>query len=285
MRRRRLLAIAAMLGLAGPSIAAESADAPADAGICEACEVALDLALAHERRAGDRPRDAWRHPAKTLAFFRVEPGMSVVDFMPGEGWYTRILAPYLGGAGHYVALNPDVTGASEQRRAFLGDLGKTFPARAAQWTGLPETSIAAYNSDGLPKALDGTVDRVLVFREMHNLKRFGMLDGEMATIRRLLKPDGLLGIEQHRARPDAPGAYIDGSKGYLREADVIAMVEARGFALVGRSEINANPKDTADYPEGVWTLPPSYRLKDHDRERYAAIGESDRMTLLFRKRS
>lgn len=285
MRRRRILAFAAILGLASPAISADSADAPADAGICEACEVALDLALVHERRAGDRPRDEWRHPRETLAFFRVEPGMTVVDFMPGDGWYTRILVPYLGGAGRYVALNPDVSAGPEQRRAYLGELGKTFPAKAAQWTGLPQASIAAYNSDGLPQALDGKVDRVLIFREMHNLKRFGMLDGEMATLRRLLKPGGLLGIVQHRAKADAPDAYADGSKGYLREADVIAMVEARGFELVGKSEINANPRDTADYPEGVWTLPPSYRLKDQDRARYAAIGESDRMTLLFRKRS
>lgn len=281
----RLLAIAAMLGLASPSFSAESVEPPSEVGICKACEVALDLALAHQRRAADRPRDTFRHPAQTLAFFRVEPGMVVVDFMPGDGWYTRILAPYLGGAGRYIALNPDVSAAPEQRRAMLGELGRTFPAKVAQWTGMPASNVAAYNTDGLPKTLEGQVDRVLVFREMHNLKRFGMLDGELAAIRRLLKPDGLLGIEQHRARPDAPDAYVDGSKGYLREADVIAMVEARGFALVGKSEINANPKDTADYPDGVWTLPPTYRLKDQDRERYAAIGESDRMTLLFRKRS
>ena len=125
---------------------------------------------------------------------------------------------------------------------------------------------------------------MLIFREMHNFKRFGWLDGELATARGLLKPDGLLGIVQHRAKADAPDAYADGSKGYLREKDVIAWVEARGFELVARSEVNANPADPADHPAGVWTLPPSFSQGEADRARYAAIGESDRMTLLFRKR-
>lgn len=281
---RRIFMIAASLGLAASPVSAQAADANGEPTICEACEVALELALDHPRRAGDRVRDQYRHPAETLAFFRIEPGMSVVDFMPSSGWYTRILAPYLGEAGHYIALNPDVSKSTEQTRTYLGNLGAIFPAKAAAWTGLPANAIAAYNSDGLPDELNGTVDRVLVFRVMHNLHRLGMMYPELMTMRRLLKPDGLLGIVQHRARPDASGDTADGNKGYLREKDVIALVEAHGFELVGRSEINANPKDTTDYPSGVWTLPPSYKLGDQDRERYAAIGESDRMTLLFRKR-
>ena len=281
---RRFMMFVLSLGLLSSPIASVAAADPDDTTICEACEVALELALDHQRRDGDRARDQYRHPAQTLSFFRVKPGQTVVDYMPSSGWYTRILAPYLGEGGHYIGLNPDVTGASEQARNYLGNLAASFPAKAAGWTGLPATAIAAYNSDGLPPALDGTVDRVLVFREMHNLLRMGFLDTELATIHRLLKPDGLLGVEQHRAKADAAVAYLDGNKGYLTEAGVIALVEARGFELVAKSEINANPKDSADYPQGVWTLPPNYREGDKDRDRYTAIGESDRMTLLFRKR-
>ncbi len=121
-----------------------------------------------------------------------------------------------------------------------------------------------------------------MFRMMHNIMRMGILDRELGVIHRLLKDDGLLGIEQHRSRPDAPASYADGSKGYLRQADVIRLVEAQGFALVGTSEINANLADKADYPQGVWELPPTLRT---GRQELKAIGESDRMTLLFRKRT
>jgi predicted methyltransferase len=281
---RRIVKLVMSLGLlVSPLAPAMATDAAEETGPCEACVVALDLALDHARRDGDRARDAWRHPGETLGFFQVRPGQTVVDYMPSSGWYTRILVPYLGTGGRYIGLNPDVTGGSEQIRNYLGNLAASFPAKAAEWTGMPAAAIPAYNSDSLPAALHGTVDRVLVFREMHNLLRMGFLDKELATIHRLLKPDGLLGVVQHRARVDAPAAYLDGNKGYLREADVIAMVEARGFQLVGKSEINANPNDPADHEAGVWALPPNYRLGETDRDRYTAIGESDRMTLLFRK--
>lgn len=282
--RRILLLVVAMLGLASPAFAADTASSPAEAENCDACEAVMDLAIAHPRRKDDRARDAWRHPAETLAFFRVRPGMTVVDYLPYGGWFTRILVPYLGEEGHYIGLNPDVSAASEKARAMMGGLAESFPTKAAAWTGVAPEKIAAYNTDGLPASLNGTVDRVLIFRDIHNLKRAGNLDSELAAIRRLLKPDGLLGVEQHRAKADAPDAYVDGSKGYLREKDVIAWIEAQGFALVGKSEVNANPKDTADYPGGVWTLPPSLSQGETDREKYRAIGESDRMTLLFRKR-
>jgi predicted methyltransferase len=281
--RRRLLVIAATLGFVTTPLPAEAMQDPADAGICEACEAVLELALANPRRDEDRPRDEYRHPGQTLAFFKVEPGMTVVDYMPSGGWYTRVLAPYLGEKGQYIGLNPDVHDATDAQKEYFANLAATFPAQAAGWTGLPADRIGAYNSDSLPKALNGTVDRVLIFREMHNLKRFGWLQRELATVHGLLKDDGLLGIEQHRAKADAPDDYVDGNKGYLREKDLIALVEAQGFELAGQSEINANPRDTADYPVGVWVLPPVLATKQ-DEARYRAIGESDRMTLLFRKR-
>lgn len=280
--RRYLLAMAATLGFAVTTLPADAAVAD-DTENCAACEAVLDLALANPRREGDRARDTWRHPQETLTFFRVRPGMTVVDYMPSGGWWTRVLVPYLGETGRYIGLNPDVRTASEGWKNYA-NLAGTLPAKAAGWTGVSAARIGAYNTDGLPPALDGTVDRVLIFRELHNLKREGWLARELGTARALLKPDGLLGIEQHRAKPDAPDAYVDGSKGYLREKDVIALVEAQGFQLVGKSEINANPRDPANHEAGVWTLPPNYRLGEKDRDRYAAIGESDRMTLLFRKR-
>jgi predicted methyltransferase len=121
-------------------------------------------------------------------------------------------------------------------------------------------------------------------RMMHNLINWNIADSEIKAMRDLLKPDGLIGIEQHRAKADAPYSYTNGSKGYMREADIINFMEIHGFELVAKSEVNANPKDSANWPDGVWTLPPALRLKDVDRAKYEAIGETDRMTLLFKKR-
>ena len=281
--RRFLIMFAAAMGFATISLPSDAVAAE-EMENCAACEAALELALAHPRRDADRARDVWRHPTETLAFFRVRPGMTVVDYMPSGGWWTRILVPYLGDAGCYIGLNPDVAGGSEQLQKYFGGLAASLPAKAAEWTGVAPTHVGAFNTDGLPPALNGTVDRALIFREIHNLKRNGMIARELQALHGLLKPDGLLGVVQHRAKADAPDAYVDGSKGYLREKDVIAWIEAQGFELVGQSEVNANPRDPADHAAGVWTLPPSLRLGDKDRERNQAIGESDRMTLLFRKR-
>jgi predicted methyltransferase len=279
---RTLLPIAALL-LSSPALA-DHHGAMAAAPPTRETVQAMNAALAHPRRDADRPRDAWRHPAQTLEFFKVDPGMTVIDYMPSGGWYTRVLVPFLGPKGRYIGVNPDVRAAPAQMQQYYANMAQSFPAKAAEWTGVPSTQIGAYNTDGLPTELGGTVDRVLIFREMHNLHRMGQMHRELTAMRGLLKDSGLLGIVQHRARPDAPAAYTDGSKGYMREKDVIALVEAHGFELVGKSEVNANAKDPANHPDGVWTLPPNYRLGDKDRARYTAIGESDRMTLLFRKR-
>lgn len=280
MRRVSLLLSGLALAAALPLIAAP---APVPAAP-KAAAAALQTALADPRRAEDRARDAWRHPAQTLAFFKVQPGMTVVDFMPSGGWYTRVLVPYLGPQGRYIGLNPDVRSGSDRQKASLGNLGATFPAKAAGWTGVTADRIGAYNTDTLPAEMAGKVDRVLIFREIHNMHRSGWLYRELTAMRGLLKDDGLLGIVQHRAKPNASASYTDGSKGYLRERDVIALIEAHGFQLAAKSEINANPKDPADHPAGVWSLPPNLSQGDKDRARFAAIGESDRMTLLFRKR-
>ncbi len=285
MRKSILCVMAALVAPAAtvlsPSVLAmEFKPVPAEIKACPECEAGVKEVLSHPRRAGDLDRDVSRHPAETLAFFRVKPGMTVVDYMPSGGWYTRVLVPYLGEQGSYVGLNP-YPGTNQQFATYAGGLAEKFPPAAAKWD-LQGASIAAYNTDGLPTEMAGTVDRVLAFRSMHTLVRNGIAEPELEAMHQLLKADGLLGVVQHRAREDAAEAYVDGSKGYLRQKDVIAMIEKQGFELVGISEINANPNDTADHPAGVWELMPNLRTK---REELKAIGESDRMTLLFRKRS
>ena len=248
---------------------------------------ALEQVLGHERRADDRARDTWRHPAETLAFFQIEPGMTVVDYMPAGGWYTRVIVPYLGAQGTYIALNPELhpelTGYWDMYR---GTAAK-FPAEAREWVGEGHAKVIGANTDDDLAALAGTADRALIFREIHNMRRFGWLHDSLVTMRRLLKDDGLLGVVQHRAKADAPVDYILGDNGYQREEDVIKLFEAYGFELVDKSEINANPADPANWEGGVWTLPPGYRGAPEGSARRAEldkVGESDRMTLLFRKR-
>ena len=246
---------------------------------------ALTRALAMENRAEDRARDQYRHPFETLDFFEVKPSMTVVDYMPASGWYTRVLVPYLGAEGNYIGLTPDPAAADGERFAnYFGGLPEAFLKVAAETTASLDgagAQMSIYGSQDVPEELKGQVDRVLVFREMHNLLRSGAMYTELMRMRGLLKDDGMLGIVQHRAKSDAPGDYTTGANGYLRQEDVIALVEAHGFELVGMSDINANPLDSADHEGGVWQMPPSWGGKKPELEN---IGESDRMTLLFRKR-
>lgn len=281
MRPLAMLALA--LALAAPAQAAAPRYSARDQ-LPTAVKSVLAPVLADPRRTADAARDAWRKPEALFGFCHIEPGMKVVDYMPGGGWWTKILVPYLGEGGRYVALNPDVRSSSDQMKRLFAETATNLPPKITEWTGAPATRFDAYNSDGLPAALNGTLDRVMIMRQVHNMSRFGILFKEMAAVRRLLKPDGLLCVEEHRARPNASADYTDGSKGYMRQSDVIALMTAHGFDLAASSEIYTNRKDTADYPDGVWTLPPGYRLGDKDRARYTAIGESDRMLLLFRKR-
>jgi predicted methyltransferase len=283
--RRLFLSLTAALGLAAAPVAAETADAPAGPEMCEGCAALLELAAASPVRKSDRARDSYRHPVETLSFFGVRPDMKVGEYAPGGGWYTRMLAPYLGKQGHVTGLFFDTgaAGIPEGYRKSVPAQVEAFPAKFAS-AEVPAGAVSAMSLDAVPDGEKGTYDRVLVIRMMHNLMRWNAADSELATMRDLLKPGGMLGIVQHRAKADAPYALSDGNKGYLREADVIAFVESQGFELVAKSEVNANPKDTADWEGGVWTLPPSLALKEQDKAKYEAIGESDRMTLLFRKR-
>lgn len=284
--RRFLLIFAAAIGFSVAPYPAEAATAVDETDVCESCEALLDLAAAHPARKEDRARDKYRHPAETLAFFRLRPTMKVGEYAPGGGWYSRMLGVYLGGQGRLTGLffNPALWPMSEAGKQGTRDAAAGYAQRVSGWTGAPAAPFAGYTLDAVPQTEKGSFDRILIMRMMHNMQRTGALVAELASLRDLLKDDGLLGIEQHRARADAPAAYVDGTKGYMREADVIALVEAQGFELVAKSEINANPADPADHPAGVWSLPPNFSQGDTDRARFASIGESDRMTLLFRKR-
>ncbi|MCR2835229.1 class I SAM-dependent methyltransferase [Parerythrobacter lacustris] len=244
---------------------------------------ALSGAINHPTRKEDSARDQHRHPAETLAFFHVGPHMKVGEYAPGGGWYSRLLGHYLGGEGQLVGLyaNPITATQDETRRQRTRDAAAGFPAEVAGFTGLPAEKFAGMTLETIPDDQKGTFDRILVIRMMHNMMRSNVADSEFTAMRALLKDDGLIGIVQHRAKPDAPYSYTDGSKGYLRQDDVVSFMELQGFELVAASEINANPMDTADHPEGVWEMPPIQRTKRAD---LAEKGESDRMTLLFKKR-
>ena len=232
-----------------------------------------------QRSPGNRARDPYRHPLEDLRFLGVQPGDRLVEILPGAGGYwTEILAPYLRDRGRYVAANPPATDASEEARKG----NAAFAAKvAADPAGLGKVEVTDFGPQGVV-ILPGTADVVLTFRNVHNWMADGTADAVFTSFFRALKSGGTLGLEEHRGRPDQPQDPLAKS-GYVRQDTVVALAEKAGFKLAGTSEANANPLDTKDYPEGVWTLPPTYRLKDKDRDRYAAIGESDRMLLKFVK--
>ncbi len=232
------------------------------------------------RKPANVARDSQRHPAETLEFFGLAPTMTVLEYGPGEGWYTEILAPVLASQGKLIATNTDPNGPAEQRSTFYGERFKLFLETSPELYGKVETVTVDNKAPKL--ALDGTVDLVLVARALHGMVNAGQLETWLAEFHKSLKPSGVLAVEQHRAKVDAD-PLASAKQGYLPEKWLIEQIEAAGFKLAGKSEINANPKDTKDYSVGVWALPPSLQLGDQDREKYTAIGESDRMTLKFIK--
>jgi predicted methyltransferase len=232
------------------------------------------------RKPGDAERDKYRHPIETLDFFGFKPTMTVLEFGPGEGWYTELLAPALAKKGKLLVTNGDPNGPADERSTFYAQRFKLFLDTSPEAYGKAETVTVDNKAPKLP--MEGTVDMVILARELHGMVQQNKLGDWLAEIQKALKPNGVLAIEQHRAKADAVPEE-SAKKGYLPEKWVIEKIEAAGFRLAGKSEVNANPKDTKDYADGVWTLPPSYRLGDKDREKYSAIGESDRMTLKFVK--
>lgn len=245
-------------------------------------ETLLDKALTGDHReSGNVKRDPYRHPKETLMFFDMKPDMTVVEILPGRGWYTEVLAPYLREDGHLIVADRPVDTLND----YLRRIREQFDAKLAARPDIYDrVEIVDYvrNDEYLPDLAENSVDMVLVSRATHNMIRYGGRRGAYSAFYRVLKPGGVLAVVQHRAKPG--GAHEDTAQnGYVPQNYVIGFAEGIGFELAGRSGINANPKDTKDHPEGVWTLPPSYRLGDKDREKYEAIGESDRMTLKFVK--
>jgi len=245
--------------------------------------VPLQDVLAGEWRSdANRARDEYRHPLQTLEFFGVQPQQTVVEITPGAGWYAEILAPWLREGGNYVAAVVDPAalpaggGRDYQQRSRDG-LEKKFAEAPAQFD---RAGIVAYDPAAPVLGAPGSADVVLTFRNVHNWRASGQAEGMFRAFFDVLKPGGTLGVVEHRAKADVPA---EDKSGYVGQAQVIAMAEAAGFKLQGSSEINANPRDTKDHPNGVWTLPPSNNHDATDDAKYKAIGESDRMTLRFVK--
>ena len=219
-------------------------------------------------------RDSSRNPVETLSFFGIESDMVVIELSPGGGWYTEILANYIHYPGTLIAAH----WSKDSEIAYYRRGRANFEKKMSNNPMYGRVEIVDLYSE---LAEENSVDAVLTFRNLHNWLGPN-LDNIFSNTFKSLKPGGVFGIVEHRAKPGTSMEMMKKS-GYVTEAHAIKIAKKHGFELAAKSEINANPKDTADHPKGVWTLPPNYRLKDKDRKKYSDIGESDRMTLLFKK--
>lgn len=272
--------LVAALGCALALGAVACAPVEQDGRSSSSTQAALEAAVAGPARTpANVARDRYRHPIETLSFFGVEPDDTIVEIWPGGGWYTEILAPYVasGGGRLYAASHPGAQAGFEKMKAerpqiFGNVINAAFPLLKPEAVGVP----------------DGVADAVLTFRNVHNWRMGAGNDqhdyGEQAfrEMYRMLKPGGVLGITDHRL-PESASDERERTSGYVKVSTVRRLAEQAGFRFAGSSEVNANPKDSTDWPSGVWTLPPVLRLGDQDRDKYLAIGESDRMTLKFVK--
>jgi predicted methyltransferase len=257
--------------------------------------LALKAALL-EQADENKGRFPSRNPEETLNFFGIQPGMTVVESLPGGGWYSKILIPYLGENGQLIGVDysqklwPNfgfmTPGRIEAKKTWVS----TWIADAEQWRGDNSTPIAAFQFDEMPQSMAETADAVLYIRALHNLARFeskgSFLTNALKETYTILKPGGVVGIVQHQAREDRPDDWSNGDNGYLKKSFLVAKMQAAGFQFVGESNINENAKDQATVGDIVWRLPPSLNGSADDAEERAAmvaIGESNRMTLKFRK--
>jgi predicted methyltransferase len=232
-----------------------------------------------QRTPEQKARDKYRHPVETLAFFGIQPNMTVVELWPFGGWYTSIIAPYVKGSGKFYAAAMDPASTSPGDQKYNGELQKMLDARPDLYKEVQWSVLAPGKFQIAP---DGSADLVVTFRNIHNWTWQGMEKDVFAAAFRALKPGGILGVEEHRNN-DPNFEPKERGQAYVGEDWAIKMIESVGFRLVGKSEINANPKDTKNYPKGVWTLPPNYAMGEQDKAKYTAIGESDRFTLKFMK--
>lgn len=244
-----------------------------------------------------RARYEYRHPKETLGFFGIEPGMTVVEALPGGGWYTKILIDYLGSDGHLIGADYSLSmyplfgffneEMLEAKKTWVED----WTEEASGWRAEDDARVSAFAFGAMPDEFKGQADAVLFIRALHNLNRFekegGFLTSALKDAHDALKPGGLLGIVQHQAPDTMPDDWADGSRGYLKKAALVAKVEAAGFEFTAETAINQNPKDQPAADDVVWRLPPTLGTSGEDqalREKMLAIGESNRMTLKFRKR-
>lgn len=276
MRRMIALSMLAVLGACTPS--EKSLEEAVPAASARPLPTSLEEAVDSPFRSTDnQQRDKYRRPLETLQFFGVKPDMTVVEITPGGGWYSEVLAPLLTANGKFIAaVFP--AGDSEYRKNMLARYDSWIEANPE--LKVHKTVFGPPNELNIAEA--GTADMVVTFRNVHGWVNAGVTDETFQAFYQALKPGGVLGLVAHRA---AEQGEDNPRSGYVKESAVIAMAQKAGFVLDGKSEINANPKDTRDHEHGVWTLPPGLRKGEVDRDKYLAIGESDRMTLRFVKPS
>jgi predicted methyltransferase len=252
-----------------------AADEPSDAGLT------LEQIIAGPHRAEEnRARDASRHPVETLKFFGLRPDMTVVEIWPGGGWYTEIIAPYVNEKGKYYAAHWDPRSETEFIQRALKAYQAKLAARPDLYGNAEMTVLMPPEHWDIAPA--GSADMVVTFRNIHNWMPRGTADGVFAAMFKALKPGGILGVVEHRGDPNV-AQDPNAASGYVNEDYAIELATKAGFVLEATSDVNANPSDTKDYDTGVWTLPPTLRKGDEDRDKYLAIGESDRFTLRFVK--
>jgi predicted methyltransferase len=246
----------------------------------ETTALALDNILAGSQRSPENSaRDRYRHPKETLLFFGIRPEMRVLEVWPEPGWYTEIIAPLVREHGKYYAAVIAADPQSKYVTERLSDYQQKLASQPALYGGV---EVVTFPSDGGDVVPPGSLDMVVTFRNIHNWMARNGAQQAFATAYKALKPGGVLGVVEHRGNP-AVAQDPKAKSGYVNEDYAIRLIEGQGFRLVGESQVNANPNDTKDYEQGVWTLPPTYRLGDKDREKYTVIGESDRFTLKFIK--
>jgi len=290
MKKSSLL-IAALVVVSACSKQEPAAQAPAAQTAAPTQDALVASVNSETRSAEDKARDQYRHPQEALTFWGLQPGMTILEVQPGGGWWTEILAPYAhatGGKYYATAADLDNPEISEGARKSRAEFEARFAAKPDVYGQVQLVNFGA-KSKPLP---ENTFDFALSARSVHGWMGAGITEKVFKDLYGALKPGGILAIEQHRANPGAQDPKAE--SGYVTEAFVIEQAQKAGFELVDRSEINANQADTKDHPFGVWTLPPTKRTRPYsegpdandpkfDRTRYDAIGESDRMTLKFRK--
>ncbi len=275
-------AIASTLAIAAAAHAEPQPMQTMPASAQTADTAALDRAIAGSwRNPVNVARDKYRHPKETLAFFGLKANQNVIEVTPGAGWYTEILAPLLHDRGHYIGIVNDPASVKADARAETDELNSRFEAKLAMHQDqYALTQVRQIDPAAPVLGPPNSADAVLTFRNVHNWVMDGTQAAMFKAFFNVLKPGGVLGVTDHRANA---GPATDGRQGYLTEQQVIDYAAAAGLVLDAKSEINANPKDTKDYPHGVWTLPPTLSQHEAGKDKYLAIGESDRMTLRFVK--